>query len=276
MKSGTTSLHYYLRQHPSIHMPAMKETNFFAPPEDVPYYRGTKLIPTLDRYERLFNAAFAARGEASPSYTEYPRRKHVPERIKHAVPDAKLIYLVRDPIARIVSHYKHRVAVENERRSISEALHDLADPYSPYICPSFYASQLTRYLPHFPLESILVVDHADLFAHRQGTLREIFAFLEVNDSFSSPQFDEEMNTGKELRSYSEFVVLLQSARTSPLQRLPRGLRVRLRRGVERVVSRPLMTQTLSDDLRSRLHDLYAQDAMRLREMTGKTFSTWRV
>ena len=77
MKCGTTSLHYYLRQHPQIQMPTMKETNFFAPPEGIPYYTGTKVIKTVDEYKRLFDSAFDVRGEASPSYTEYPRRKGV-------------------------------------------------------------------------------------------------------------------------------------------------------------------------------------------------------
>lgn len=276
MKAGTTSLYHYLDQHPQIQMAATKETNFFSgPPNGIPYPAGLKRIERLEEYEQLFDPTVAVRGEASPSYTVYPRRKGVPERINALVPDAKLIYLVRDPVARAVSQYQHHVSYENERRSIEEAL-DPSDPDGRYTSPSFYAAQLDRYLEYFSMDNILVVDQADLLADRQATLREIFGFLEVDEAFCSRQFDKEMNTGEELRTFSKFVIFVRYARTTPLQRLPRGLRVFLRRSVGRIVSRPLERSPLSDDLRTRLQQLYADDVRRFRELTGKSFSTWRV
>jgi hypothetical protein len=276
MKAGTTSLHHYLEQHPQIQMASTKETNFFSgPPDGLPYPAGLKRIEHLRDYEQLFDPAVAVRGEASPSYTVYPQRKGVPQRIKDLIPSAKLIYLVRDPVARAVSQYRHHVSYENERRSLEDAL-DPSDPYGRYTGPSFYAAQLQCYLRYFPLESILVVDQADLLADRQATLREIFAFLAVDESFDSRQFDKVMNTGEELRKYSRFVVLVRYARATPLQRLPRGLRVFLRLTMRQLVSRPLERPALSDDLCARLQDLYADDVKRLRELTGKTFSTWTV
>ncbi len=276
MKAGTTSLYHYLGEHPEIQMASVKETNFFSgPPNGVPYPAGLKRIERLDEYEQLFDPAFAVRGEASPSYTVYPRRKGVPERIKDLVPEAKLIYLVRDPIERAVSQYDHHVSYENERLSLEDAL-DPSDRDGRYTGPSFYAAQLERYLKHFPLERVLIVDQADLLADRQATLREIFAFLAVDESFHSQRFDREMNMGQELRGYSPLVVLIRRARATPLRRLPRGLRVFLRRQAARLASRPLQRSSLSDDLRARLQELYAEDAKRLRELTGKTFSTWSV
>src|SRR5664279_2321988 len=132
MKCGTTSLHHYLSEHPEIQkLPRMKETNFFSgPPEGIPYPPGSRRIAHLEEYERLFDDAYEVRGEASPCYTLYPRRKGAPERIKALIPDAKLIYLVRDPVARAVSQYRFSVSVENEHRSLREALSDLSDPYS--------------------------------------------------------------------------------------------------------------------------------------------------
>lgn len=276
MKAGTTSLYHYLDQHPEIQMASVKETNFFSgPPNGTPYPVGLKRIEHLADYEELFDPAFRVRGEASPSYTVYPQRKGVPERIKEIVPRAKLIYLVRDPIARAISQYDHHVSYENERRSLDDAL-DLTDPHGRYTSPSFYAAQLERYLQHFPLENVLVVDQAELLADRPARLREVFNFLGVDESFYSEQFDQEMNTGEELRQYSRFVVLVRYARATPLQRLPRGLRVFLRQKVRQIASRPLERSALNDDLRARLQELFAEDARRLRELTGKQFSTWSV
>jgi len=276
MKAGTTSLYHYLNLHPEIQMASVKETNFFSgPPNGVPYPTGLKRIERLQDYEQLFDPAFAVRGEASPSYTVYPQRKGVPERIKDFVPQAKLIYLVRDPVARAISQYDHHVAYENEQRSIEDAL-DPAEPHGRYTSPSFYAAQLDRYLRHFPLDNILVVDQADLLVSRQAALREIFAFLSVDNSFYAQQFDQQMNTGDELRQYSRSVVLVRYARATPLQRLPRGLRVFMRQTVKRIASRPLARTAVSDDFRERLQQLYADDVQRLRELTGKAFSTWSV
>jgi hypothetical protein len=279
MKCGTTSLHHYLGEHPEIQkLPAMKETNFFSgPPNGIPYPPGSKRIESLDEYEPLFDAAFDVRGEASPCYTLYPRRKGVPERIKEIVPDVKLIYLVRDPVDRALSQYHFSVSVEDEHRPLARALGDLSDSLSLYTCPGFYAMQLERYLRYFPQERMLVIDHADLLADRQTTMREIFAFLSVDETFVSPRFSEEMNTGGEQRTYSKMIVWRRRAQASKLvQSLPRGVRRSVRLALERLVSRPLEPPTLDDETRARLQDLYGRDAARLRELTGKALQDWSV
>jgi hypothetical protein len=276
-KCGTTSLHHYLTQHPEIQMATMKETNFFSgPPNGAPYTRGAKRIKHLSEYERLFDPAFDVRGETSPNYTAFPLRQGTPERIRQTVPDAKLIYLVRDPVSRTVSHVHHRVSTEGERRPLASALADLQDLRSPYVCSSFYALQLEQYLRYFPRDQILIIDQANLLSDRQATLREVFDFLSVNDAVSSQQFQDELNTGDARRSYSRFRYVLRWTRASPLQHLPRGLRVTLRDSVERLVSRPLAAPTLDDDLRARLQELFADDVARLRQLTGESFPTWSV
>jgi hypothetical protein len=276
-KCGTTSLHHYLSQHPEIQMATMKETNFFSgPPNGVPYTPGAKRIKRLDEYERLFDAAFAVRGETSPNYTAFPLRKGTPERIKQAIPNAKLVYLVRDPVSRTVSHVHHRISTEGERRSLAEALSEPKDPTSPYFSPSFYAMQLEQYLQQFSESQILIIDQSELLTNRHAALREIFAFLSVDDSLAAEQFQDEVNTGEERRTYSRFRYVLRWARASPLKYLPRGLRVAVRDSTEQLVSRPLAAPTLEDDLRARLQELYADDVARLRQLTGKSFSTWAV
>jgi hypothetical protein len=275
-KTGTTSLHYYLDQHPQIHMSPTKEPHFFIEPDNVPSYVSHH-VKHLDDYEKLFDSTAEARGEASPSYTEYPRYTGAPESIKKLVPAAKFIYVVRDPIDRTLSHYMHHVAVDGEHRSLREALGDLSDPESPYTCPSLYASQLDRYLNQFPQESILVVDQADLLEDRLTTLREIFAFLLVDKTFYSPRFDEKIGESSGRRIYPRrYMHFAGRAKRSFLRRLPRGLRRSLRHSVERALYPALKSPTLDDDLRSQLEGLYAGEMVRLRGMTGKTFATWSI
>jgi hypothetical protein len=275
-KTGTTSLHYYLDQHPEIQMSANKEPNFFSGPENgIPY--PSKRVSSLNDYERLFESAFSVRGEASVGYTNHPRRQGVPEGIKELVPNAKFIYLVRDPIARTVSQYHHRVAFEGERRSLREALADLSDPYSVYVCPSLYASQLELYRRHFPDESILVLNQADLLGDRRATLRQIFAFLAVDDRVDSSQFDEELNTNSEQRIYPPGYKRLRGPDVPAAVRwIPRSVRRPIRRSLERTFMRPVKRSELDEETRDRLEERYKGEVERLRTLTGKSFSDWSI
>src|SRR5947208_13622101 len=87
-KCGTSGLHYYLSLHPEISMSKPKELNFFIAERNYP--RG------LDWYRAHFDPTAKVRGESSPNYTAYPLHVGVPERMHSIVPDAKLLYLVRD------------------------------------------------------------------------------------------------------------------------------------------------------------------------------------
>jgi hypothetical protein len=276
-KAGTSSLHHYLDQHPEIQMSAVKEPNFFSgEPNGIPFPIG-KVVSRRDEYEALFDARFDVRGEASVGYSNHPRRSGVPAAIRELVPEAKFVYLVRDPIARTVSQYRYRVAMEGERRPIEEALSDLSDPYSVYLCPSRYASQLDLYLEQFPRDRILVIDQADLLTERRATLQEIFSFLEVDASVDSSVFMEEINTSGENRTYPlGYVRFRKRVAASPLRVLPRGLRRSLRSSLERAAWSKAPPVELDDGLRHRLEALYEPEVERLRALTGKSFPTWTV
>lgn len=257
-------------------MSANKEPRFFAGPEDgIPYPPGR--VSSLEEYERLFDPAIAVRGEASTDYAIHPRRQGAPERIKVAVPQAKFVYLVRDPIERTISHYQMRVAFLGERRPLRQALCDFSDRRSPYIWPSLYASQLERYLNHFPQDRVMVVDQAGLLASRRSTLRSIFAFLEVDDTVDCSQFDDVLSSSREWRAYSPRYARLVDRVVAPAVRwVPRDARRLLRRSLEARLWSPLEAPTIDEELRTRLQELYAPDAQRLRALTGMTFPTWSV
>jgi sulfotransferase family protein len=274
-KAGTTSLHFYLDQHPQIQMSTIKEPNYFAPTYLASDERWR--VGNLDDYEQLFNSAFAVRGEASPGYSMYPLREGVPERIKERVPEAKFVYLVRDPVERTVSHYHHLVASNGERRSLDEMLDDLSDPRSPCVCASLYALQLELYLRQFPETSVLVIDQAELLADRHPTLSRIFSFLEVEDTLNSSSFDVEILKSSDRRTYPPLFARFVELTVQPrLRWLPPQVRRSLRRSGERVLLPPLKTSPLSDALRSRLADLYVGEAERLRALTGETFASWSI
>jgi hypothetical protein len=275
-KAGTTSLHRYLDLHPEIQMSANKEPNFFAGPENgIPF--PPRHVSRLEDYEALFDARVAVRGEASAGYSNHPRRQGVPQRIKRLVPEARFIYIVRDPIARTVSHYHDAVAIGKQRRSLGEAIDEaLRDPCSPLICHSRYATQLELYREHFDAESIMVIDHAELLANRRATLREVFRFLSVAQDFDTPGFDEELYRRDNRRVYPAAYWRLTERVISPAtQRVPARVRRALRGALERGLPR-LEAAALDERRRAALEDLYRDEVARLRELTGLTFATWSI
>lgn len=274
-KAGTTSLHSYLDGHPQIQMSAVKEPRFFAGPENGIAYHPAR-VEALAEYEALFDPAVAVRGESSTDYATHPRRQGVPERIKAMVPEARFVYLVRDPVARTVSHYRMTSALLGERRSIVEALGDLSDRRGPYISASMYATQLELYLRHFPQERMLVLDQADLQSDRRATLAEVFRFLEVDDGLELPGLDDELLGSSRWRSYpvgyADFIARVVAPR---FRWVPYGVRKSLRSSVERLLWRPVEAD-LPGELQERLEQVYAPEVARLRSLTGKAFPSWCV
>jgi hypothetical protein len=274
-KAGTTSLHHYLNQHPQIQMSTVKEPSYFAnvcgAPDD------ERKVRSLDRYELLFDPKVAVRGEASPSYTLYPLRHGVPERIRTLVPQAKLVYMVRDPVERTLSHYHQLVASNGEQRSLREVLRDLPGSRSPCVCASRYALQLDRYLQSFPQERLLVVDQAELLLERRSALSRIFAFLGVDEGFESPEFQTELLKSSGRRVYPPGLAHFVGHRVRPHSHLlPARVRRALRQSIERTFLPELEMASIDEEARTSLQELYGVEVQRLRALTGQAFASWSV
>jgi hypothetical protein len=274
-KSGTSSLHFYLDQHPEVQMSANKEPRFFAGPDrGIPY--PPDKVWERDEYERLFDPVYRVRGESSTDYAAHPRRQGSAARIAELVPEAKFIYLVRDPVARTISHYKMGVALMGERRSLEEALEDL-NPLSPYLASSLYATQIELYREHFPAERMLVVDQGDLQNDRDATLRRIFAFLDVDPEAERIDTEERLLDSAQWRTYSPGYLGFVNQRLAPrVQWIPKGFRRSVRRAVERVLWPPLEAPSLEGEVGGRLRAVCAEEAERLRRLTGLELSAWSV
>jgi Sulfotransferase domain len=264
-KSGTSSLHFYLSQHPEIHMSEIKEMRFL----HLPW-----ALEQLDLYATFFDGTAAVRGESSPTYTQHPLLPGVPERIRAAMPEARLIYLVRDPVERAISSYRQACGMV---RSVEQPFGDPEDPYNRYAVQGRYATQLERYTRLFPRDQILVVDQADLLKRRGDTLRKIFRFLHVDEEFSSRRFRERANTRDDSSArLTEIGWWLRHTRAADAVRsLPHGPRKTLTRSTKRLLSRRV-EPVVTPELRQRLCRVFGEEVDRLRALTGQEFSTWQV
>lgn len=265
-KCGTTSLHEYLDKHPEIAMAQAKELRFFV--ENKNWGQG------LTWYESQFDATAAVRGEATPAYSAFPLYRGVPERMARTIPGAKLIYLVRDPIARIVSHFSHRTVNWPEMDTLDDAL-GKPDIREWLVTPSRYWLQLEQYLEHFPERQILVLDSDDLRRKRDETLASVFAFLGVDPTFRSTGFEQTHNvgTGRTKMNRAGRTVSLLIGRTLGARRSQA-----LRSHVPAVLKAPFRYEVkqpvLSNELRSELEEELSGDVERLRAYTGLLFAGW--
>ncbi len=191
-KAGTTSLYSYLRQHPEIFMPEdVKEPHYFAQvrPTRAQRYASPVFVSDRDSYLRLFREARGRRaiGEASPSYLWC---EEAPARIKAAVPEARIIVMLRDPIERAYSHYLMDFREGMQHLPFFEALKEdwhraekgwaVSNLYVELGC---YAPQIDRYLRLFGEDRVHILFHDDLRRLAAGdrrVLADVLRFLDVD------------------------------------------------------------------------------------------------
>ena len=194
MKAGTTSLWRELRRHPDVFVPDVKEFQFFSDK--------TLRKQGIDWYRNQFAGAQGQRaiGEASTGYTKYPRPEGVPAAIAAALPDVRLVYVVREPLARIRSHYVHSVHKARETRAIDQAVREAP----AYLAISRYRTQIDQYLAVFPADRLLVITAEDLRHHREATLTSVFTHLGVDpaaahdDTLAEAPVEEHRSVDKRL------------------------------------------------------------------------------
>jgi hypothetical protein len=267
LKCGTTSLHHYLNLHPEIEMSRPKELNFFV--SELNWELGR------DWYASHFSERCPVRGETSPHYTNLPRFEGIAERMREILgSEVRLIYMVRDPIDRMLSHYLHNVGGGYEARPIEEVL---TDPDGAYVARSRYATQLDPYLREFGSERVAIVSREELKDDRGATMSRVFGFVGVDPSFRSEHFEREWETGS-AKSTGGFRLMDRAVRLPGLRALDRNfdrLPERLRWLVERLVHEPesgaAPKPELPDELRARLEDLFRDDVARLEGIAGRRF-----
>jgi hypothetical protein len=267
MKCGTTSLHYYLNQHPEISMSQNKELDFFI--ESKNWRRG------ITWYQSQFTQKTKVIGEASPNYTCRYHFPEVPGRMYKLLPDAKLIYLVRHPIKRMVAHYLHNYSNGTENRSLEESLLD--GRMNRYLDRSQYYHQLCGYLEYYNPNQILVIPSEKLQTETLNTLGNIFAFLEVNVNYYSWRYSlQRHKTSRKRRRTSLGNKIAQSVIGQGLTRLPPQIRWSLEEALYFPFSHSLQPPIVSDKLKLELKARLRGDVEQLRDYTGYGFNNWDI
>jgi hypothetical protein len=217
MKSATTTLQEQLVCQPGIFMCTPKEPNFFS--NDEQYRKG------LSWYQDLFAAAPAGDllGEASTHYTKLPTYPETLGRMARYLPDVRLIYVMRHPVDRLVSHYMHEWSMGNIDCDIDDAVRR----YPEMIAYGRYSMQLAPYFETYGRATVLPVFFDRLTASPQPELERICRFIGYADK---PAWREDLSPSnvsqQRLRRFPFYETLVGSAPMKFIRRtfVPRSLR----------------------------------------------------
>ena len=170
MKAGTTTLFEYLRLHPDLSACRLKEPSFFARQWDKGW----------DWYNALYRGSKGLRYEASTDYTKYPQVQDVPRKLAEFAPEAKLIYMLRHPVKRVLSHIHHNLIAGRMQPGAYETEEFWNGKADHYLDCSRYHKQIQQYLKYFDRDRILVVQLEDMIRDRDSFLNEVANFLDVD------------------------------------------------------------------------------------------------
>jgi hypothetical protein len=294
-KSGTSSLHEYLKQHSKIYMSSVKEPHFFS---------GSGFPEGIDSYRQLFETGKNTfyRGESSTAYMIFPK---VVERIKEYAENPKFIFVLRNPIDRAYSHYWWLRGQGFEGRTFRQAVEaDMFEEPDPenlvkgfsglryYFQEGCYAKWIKRFLDEFGHEQIHVITAEELRANPLEALNGCAVFLGIEPFKTLNTINSNTTIVYKFPRIYRFIRSLQrtGAGTKPggmvrhmikgfIERKESGLSIKYRREFLRLLDQVFhkndrYPRILSED-RCWLRELYSNEVDKLRELSGLPFDVWK-
>jgi hypothetical protein len=285
-RAGTTALHSYLRQHPALFLPSVKEPNYFA-------YAGQTLdckgpgadfinnsVTTPETYTALFAPAAAGtrKGEASPLYLYEPA---APDNIRRLAPAARMIAILRNPIDQAFSHFMYatKLRIETEESFETALMREderRADGWQPLFGYSRfprYGAQLARYLSRFPRDQILIRRYEEFQSDPTGVMADIFRHIGVDAAFK-PDMSQKLNAGGRPKSriFQDFLMKPNPITGAIGLVVPKQARLRIRDRLAGIN----MTREDAVPPRARkiLIDRLSDDVHALGTLLGQDFTDW--
>ena len=290
-KSGTTSLYEYLKQHPQIYMSPVKEPRFFGLEGEIPNFRGPRdeytnrvLMCNIEDYRSLFQGVTneTAIGEASPWYLYLEK---APLQIRHHIPEAKLIAILRNPVDRAYSSFLHQLQrgaepLKDFSQSLLEEEIRIRQHWRPiwhYKQLGFYYQQLKRYWETFDKKQIQVYLYEDFCDNPISMLQNIFRFLDVDDTFI-PDISARHNVTyyPENKTSRDLIKRLKTIKLTMRAFLPARLHQSIKVNLQALNNYSVKSfkPKLSLELRRQLIAQYREEILKLQDLIQKDLSHW--
>ncbi|MDA1016608.1 MAG: sulfotransferase [Planctomycetota bacterium] len=285
-KSGTTSLHRYLGQHPQVFTPFEKELAYFDRDPN----------PALDAMIDKYYAAARCNQVIGLSHVNSLLLPGTAERIYGYNPAAKILVILRNPVERAYSAYWFKcIRGWESRGSVEQAIQSEMDGISisqitepsfrrshTYLIRGHYAEQLQRYLDVLSEDQVKVLLKEDLELHPKQTMAGVFQWLGVAPEVDGVAFREHYN----VTSRPRFPRLTSGflAISAPARWMLRGVSSDgFRRWLQRAVIRPLAMRSrvpfspppMATSTRQLLHDYFRPHNQRLEQLLGRDLAHWR-
>ncbi len=251
MKCGTSTLAAQLGVQDGVFMSTPKEPNFFS--DDEVYAQG------LDWYGKLFNGAASddLKGEASTHYTKLPTYPKTVDRMKAVLDKPRLVYMVRDPVERAISHFIHEWT---EGRMENDPV-GAFDRHPELIEYGLYAKQLAPFIAAYGQDAVCLTSLERLKTVPQEELTRICSHIGLT---KQPTWQDDIGaqnvSAERIRKLPMHDLIVDNAVATLLRRIlvPKQLRSWIRQA-RSYGERP----QISDDLRTKLATRFAEDQAEL-------------
>lgn len=269
-KSGSTLLAECLAQHPEIYMSSVKEPHYFVP---------NLAVSSLDEYCSLFKNAESKKIRAEAS-TGYLYSEAAAKAIKEALPDPKIMIILRNPVEMAFSYwafmsrrgnetetFETAIATQEQRWSKEYMESRVGWPYSYlYIERAKYYHQVKRYFDLFGRDRVKVLIFEEFLQDPESAFQEIFEFLEIETSFQ-PQI-KQVNTGGTLR-YKQVEWLIQQEFPVMKNLIPLVWRDKIRTFMRDINVKTDEKPVLSPEMRRKLTAIFTEDVRCLEALLGR-------
>ena len=283
-KCGTTALYYYLKQHPEISFPSLKEPKYFSSINEKFPHNGVGdssvdkyAIKTLDQYKDLFSKIENKRvGEASPD-TIYFHANTAPL-IKENLGDVPIIIILRDPVKRAFSAFTALKRDSREKQNFrngllaeSERLNNNWDFIWGYKRCGFYHDQVKTFMNHF--SNVKIVLQEELKNETAAVLKEIYSFLAVDIDFKTDVSIRHNESGIPNNVISKFLLSRKNIISTTIREIMKILIPR--NFLEKVASKSLYKTAISDKEIEYLKPYFHDDICKLEKLIDKDLSSWK-
>ena len=300
-KAATTSLYHYLGDHPDVMLTSLKETRFFLDQDYPVQPQAAKWQDGVEMFDSFFQAEPSSlRVEATPDYLY---SEGTPQRIHSFLPKARVVFILRDPITRLISWYKYSRQRNNIPVSMSfeeyvemqldgnyfelakqgaSSSNDLtSDSNINYFLSALeqgrYANFLKRYVDIFGADRVKVYFYEDLCADPRKIMIDICKFAQIDPELYSDYdfkvFNRSVKIGnaKIDQLYSDVRRFIRKrTHTLPVHSILRELRLKLEPIYLRFNSQAAEEVVLEPDIRQKLESYYADDVQNLESLVGRS------
>lgn len=284
-RSGTTSLYYYLKQHPEIGFPDKKEPKYFSSislkfPHNGPgdHTVDSLVIRDAESYQKLFQGLETCKciGEASSDYLYY--HKHTASKIKETLGDIPIILCLRNPAERAYSAYDNMLRDQRENLDFEQSLaaekNRLKNNWDwmwAYQAGGLYANQVNTFLDTFTNVKIVLFD--DLKSDSNTVIKDLFNFLGVDSNIA---IDTKTRYGNSGTPKNKLIALLASRDNSLVYALRRiAFKVIPRSALERIASNSLAKIEVDPTIDDNLRAYFKPSIERLEILINKNLDAWK-